>query len=561
MNLCDKEEECTICLENITTVSIIGTIQTCHHYYHEGCILQWSSHSNSCPTCRKLFYNIEISRKDGREKIERVVSVPDKLLPNDAIDQIPAEYIIPANHFPNYRESSSSTLDTTTERYSSNNKLCSVCSSSDYFSSLAGNLIYCNACPSAFHQNCLGLGPHSNFEEFTWCCPMCDNLQELVIAPSYQSSTTSNRIRSQRINGAIRPRANRIASTRRDTSRLNIDLNGTVFRNSAVIGTDQRFSGIRGRLSSQHSTVSTNPIRYSKLIIHNENDELDDDFLYNNDVNDNEIATRPTFPGGSSQIVNGGVILRKELKEKKKLTKEESQSWDVFDEARKCQSEPDKSEESNYTSTEKTLNSREPRNRRRRKKLSQIPHNNEHIVGTSAELEGNNSNNHAQTRISTLISQLRSPSQAYPKQGRSENNIPASIPRNSHPIANSDSDTQSESDSKLQRKKSCPNVSPKMELTLEQKVQIQKHIRNKLRQYYKPGQLNTNSLPLIISEDTYIDINKTVSRKIYTCILSQFTDGQGKVDSVGLNEYINDEGKLKEIVDKFVEQELSVIRK
>ena len=561
MNLVIKEEECTICLEVITFSSTIGTIKNCHHYYHEDCILQWSSHSNSCPTCRKLFYKIDVSRHDKPNKIQKLISIRDKLLPNDAIDQIPQEYIIPTNYPSTDREDSHNTLDQITEHYSSNNKLCSICSSSDYRSSSSRNLIYCNNCPSAFHLNCLGVNAYEEFDDLTWCCPMCDSLQDLSTMPTYQSGVASNR--NRRGAGNIRPRANRIRSPRTTISLLNSHITDSVFRNTSVpINIVPRVDNLNVVLERTSKESSR---RRPGLIIHNENGELDDDFLYDTTNLEDEANTgAENNRVYSPPIINGGVILRKELKEKEKLSKEEAQSWDVFDKARNCKID---SESPNMVKST-ALKNEEPRPRRRRKKLSDLPQANpnpELIEGTSAKLQNMPEKKQEKTRISRLISQLRSQQtgckyerKMIPSNGISTTpDISTRISLNPTESISGDSVSLSDSEAKSQRKEACidkPNI---MELSLEQKVEIQKHIRHNLRPLYRPGKSNSSHSPTINSEEMYIEINKNASRKIYAHILSLITNETGQLKSSILIDYFNeDETKLKSIVEKFVLDEL-----
>lgn len=561
MSLAIKEEECTICLEVITFTSTIGTIRNCHHYYHEDCILQWSSHSNSCPTCRKLFYKIDVSRYDEPNKIRKLISIRDKLLPNDAIDQIPQEYIIPTNYPSTDRESSHNTLDQITEHYSSNNKLCSICSSSDYRSSLSRNLIYCNNCPSAFHLNCLGVNTYEEFDDLTWCCPMCDSLQDLSAMPTYQSGVASNRSRSSRGAGNIRPRASRIRTPRTTTSLLNSHITDAVFRNSSVpiniVPTVDKLNVTLERTSRENSR------RRPGLVIHNENGELDDDFLYDTaNIEDETNTGAENNKVYSPPIINGGVILRKELKEKQKLSKEEAQSWDVFDEARKCKVGP----ESPNVVKSIAQKIEEPRARRRRKKLSNLPHPNPELIeGTSAKLQNVPEKKQEKTRISSLISQLRSQQtgckyerKMTPSHGNPTTlDVSTGISLNPTESISGDSGALSDSETKSQRKKACIDKPTNIELSLEQKVEIQKHIRNNLRPLYRPGESNPSHSPTIRSEEIYIEINKSASRKIYAHILSLITSETGQLKSSILVDYFNeDETKLKAIVEKFVQDEL-----
>jgi hypothetical protein len=302
-----------------------------------------------------------------------------------------------------------------------------------------------------------------------------------------------------------------------------------------------------------------NSKRRPGLIIHNENGELDDDFLYDNSNPEDETNIRAENNRVySPPIINGGVILRKELKEKQKLSKEEARSWDVFDEARKCKVD---SESSNAVKSiaQKT---EEPRARRRRKKLSDLPHPNpnpELIEGTSANLQNVSEKKQEKTRISSLISQLRSQQTGckYERNVITTSTTPeisTGISLNPTESISGDSGALSDSETKSQRKKACIDKPTSMELSLEQKVEIQKHIRNNLRPLYRPGDSNPSCSPMIRSEEIYIEINKSASRKIYAHILSLITS---ETDELKCIEYFNDdETKLKSIVEKFVRDEL-----
>lgn len=550
MNIEEKEEECTICLENIVTSSSIGTIQSCHHYYHEDCILQWSSHSNSCPTCRKLFYKIETSKCGNPTKIEKVISIRDKLLPNDAIDQIPSEYII-RSYSPSERENNQTSLDQIVENYSSNNKLCSICSSSDYRNSLTRNLIFCNNCPSAFHQNCLGIDIHGTSDDFSWCCPMCDTLQDIPVLPTYQSHAGSNRVRGG-IGGNIRPRAKRVRTPRTIRSLINSRITDSVFRNISSANTHVIPNA---SLDDWEVKTNTNQRQRPGLVIHNENDELDDDFLYSNVSCENDIPNNSY----SQPIMNGGVILRKELKDKQNLSKEEAQSWDIFDQARKCQDDGEVTD----SAMSLTLNGgSEPQRRRRRKKISTpIETETTKTEGTSANIQNQLGELNKNTRISNLISQVRSASQA----GHNKHDINFNVEVIQDDTQKNESinriesslNTDSEPKPKFTRKKTCPGVPTNVELSLEQKNEIQKHIRNNLRPLYRPGKHANNETPTIKSEDVYIEINKSASRKIYAHIQSLVMSGTSQTRSSILVDYFNqDQSKLKSVVDRYVQDEL-----
>jgi hypothetical protein len=285
-----------------------------------------------------------------------------------------------------------------------------------------------------------------------------------------------------------------------------------------------------------HSTpgiINSSPLRRPGLIIHNNNDELDVDFLYDDDSIEEPVQT----------VINGGVLLRKELRIQQNLSEEERKSWAGFESLRNG---------TESTLTDSTTNlAGTATKRRRRKRLTPTESNStlniQHPVnGTSG-------------RMSTLLSQLRTPKSRkhvsqYPTS-QSVSNVSES-PTSLSPSSNSlneysgESDTQYDSDNKTVKK-------PKPELSLDHKVEIQKHIRNNLRPLYKG---NLSSAPLIHSEDQYIEINKMASRKIYEHILNG-SIVNGSVSTQFIDGIFNEDNhiRLKQIVDKYVKEELSTI--
>ncbi|ODV80669.1 uncharacterized protein CANTADRAFT_29596, partial [Suhomyces tanzawaensis NRRL Y-17324] len=508
----DRDNECTICLEPLLDTQLVGIVPSCCGHnkpYHDRCITQWSCNSNSCPTCRQRFYTVEIYPKNKPTMLVHTISVQDKLLTNDAINHIPSEYVIPA------------AAPAPVEDEIRHGGVCSICSSSDYVSSMR-SMLNCNFCCSSFHLDCVGMSPDTDM--CSWCCPICDIDQELII-PYQRSRGTSRTTRTCPTPARSVPRA--LARTRI----------------------------IRGTGSSART-----PARSARpgLIIHNENNELDDSFLYDNDSDDlmqnNEMLYSRFNDFHAPPVINGGVLLRKEQRAQQNLSKEELQSWQIFDVARNQDpeyiSEEVKTEGSESASTGTSSSSNK---RRRRKKITPV---NEAVVGSSKDMIKDNS-----SRINNLISQIktsplaRTPITHAASGVLSASDSPASIsPSSNSPMdpTFNDSDTQYDSDSRLQKKHKS------LELTLDQKIEIQKYIRSNLRLLYKPN--HTEQLPselIITSEEDYIKINKTISRKIYGHILSE-VNNSATSDSTLLDKYFKEDDvtKLKELVDRYVKGEL-----
>lgn len=536
-------EECMICLESISPFDKVGKVPCCPtKIYHDQCILQWSQKSNGCPTCRNRFHKIEISIHN---KIINTVAIKDRLLPNPAINDIPSQYII------NDRILSAITTNRTIGSASIEEEAEEIIEGVCYICSIdSRNGIICQNCGCNFHLNCLGVIEVEDL--FSWCCPICDCNQE----------TWLPRRRSRRI-----------------TSRLQLD--------------HQESRGPRRR-----GRITTNG-----LVIHNDNDELDVDFLYSNDGDDYEynntggsdrVSLENTLQGQYhvhlhyNPVINGGVISRREQRQREQLTTEEVQSWEIFDEARKnsetapllgiSQDTTPNGSTSNNTVISGNLNGRTAtQQRRKRKKVTPI----ESSTSTSNGMGTISSNGNS--RISQLIDQVKTsngklltiynqqqvqlqlqlqlqprgvlvtPLASTTSYPQSSSDSPMSI----SPAANSpmelvsyssdDNDYTRPQQHQQQQQQMLSQNQFRRELTLDQKIEIQKHIRNKLRPRYKPNEINTTvrNGEFITSEEDYIKINKTISRKIYNYILKQKL---GEID-----EFFTNEDKLRNLIDKYIE--------
>lgn len=509
-----EAKECTICLEELNDSSCFGYIQGCNHYYHSHCITQWSNNSNSCPTCRKLYYNIDILSND---KLIKTISIKNKLLPNDAINEIPREFVIPANE-------SLPRLDPSND-LSSRSGFCSICSSSDYRTSIANTLFTCQSCNAKFHQRCLGVLNLNDIDESesTWCCPFCDTTQEFIFTPSMslRRSLTSNRRRANLSN-----RVTNLAFGSSD--------------HHDVIG------------SSSSSSVRDS----NGLILHG---DLDDPFMFDDELNP-EDHSESIFnsnhsnnilpPPSNSPIINGGVILRKELKQYQDLSPEEMKSWDLFDKAKNANSDLEFNSSNN--------NDQQSTRRRRKKPVTNSDEN-------SCNLVPSESKSQEPSRISSLMSQIKqsSLSSNVPLARLRANPIETNYSASNSPQGTSPSNYRSPSNyspaTSIDEETEPERKIPKLELnshdlTFEQKSKVQRHVRDKLRPLYRP---KFNNLKVIKSEDDYININKSASRKIYAEILSLGQNSTKSFKEV-IDEYFNsNDNKLKLIVDKLTQYEIN----
>ncbi|RLV95739.1 hypothetical protein JA1_000832 [Spathaspora sp. JA1] len=489
--------------------------------------------SNSCPTCRTRFHKINISTKSSPDKIIQSIRVKDKLLPNSAINDIPSQFIIPSR-LPPPLPSITPTLQINAQYYEededdeewgviSASGICSICSSSIFNQRNNRNqLITCRSCFSKFHLQCLGVSNPD--QSLTWCCPICDYYQECMISRNFSTGT-------------------------RTRTRTNNSILSSLMTNS----------------SSRRSRPN--------LVIHNEHDELDIDFLYDNDDEIDSLYWQqvPMEQSTSTHsVMNGGVLRRREEKQLQQLTEEEKNSWSVFEQAR--QSNIEEGQDAGIvdpvaTSSSKDITATSDKKRRRRKKITPLEHKNPDI--------DNSSQGHG--RISNLINQLKAAPKSKPgvrpltkKSNILQlappppisffNKLPinAESPGSSSPQSNSpmesssysnDSDTQYESDSKSRKR-----IKP-IGLNLDQKIEIQNHLKSILRPLYKPGSEDTK---FINTEEEYIRINKTISHQIYSHILNESIDDTGEVSSTLVDNYFEAEipTKLKQVIDTYIKKEL-----
>lgn len=477
--------QCDICLENVEFTDRAGFIPCCKRkIYHKLCLLTWSLNSNSCPNCRNRYTEINVV-KGGDITVNGVktgcnvtrVAVQDKLLPNSAIDDIPPEFINPqetpisASSFGSFG-------------------VCSICSS-------PSNLLNCQ-CGTSFHHSCLS----TNF------CPFCDEIVDERLFPAefvegrrFLSGRGTRGLFSGR--SRARGRGNSLNSSRREKED---DLRGS---SNASRGSGSRlfpFSAVNSSRNTAHSTF----IPRRGLVIHNDNNELDDSFLDQQDL----LEIIPT------RVVNGGTLLRKELMINETLTKEESNSWKDYENLR--------------TGVEPINCSSDGliKRRRRRKKITPISE-----VEISAEIK--EEKGATTSRISSLINQLKGSKRNPLNKTVEMEDEPSQIIEISDSPPEIISDAQSpqvinldssrslspldksliehSQDNKLQYENNSKVIKKaRQELTLDHKMIIQKIIRNCLRPLYSHKE---SSRPSINTEEEYIRINKAASHKIYQHIL------------------------------------------
>lgn len=514
--------ECEICLELFYKKSRLGIIENCQHYYHKDCIEQWSQNSNTCPTCRQLFYRLRITRNFEDRTPIGSIRVQDKLLPNEGINDIPREFVISANSAASNYYNSREFASEEEEAFSSNNTLCSICT--DYRGTTANGLIYCNVCTSAFHSLCLGLDQSEETEEFYWICPMCDNNQEYVPDIGSFSRRKKARVRPTKANGR-RLHANRFRGRAVDSH--NLQSSDYMLSDNECYEHKSPFFLSTGRSSQRKRNTWEDTRQRKGLVVHNENGELDDDFLYHSeDLPYDRHHLQKKLP-----ILNGGVILRKEQKEKAKLTKEEADSWNLFDLAKSGDSLAQNNRDSIKNSV--APHDRDRKKRARRSNASDLNQQ----EGCSADLNHLYRSQENPSRISNLIGQVRS--------------------RNTDNDSKFNLEDVRTAEDQIRQYKPKHYSSEESSLSYEQKVEVQKHVRNLLKPIYKPTSPDNKEQPIIRTEKVYIKVNKLISRKIYQHMLSSATNEKEELNDYTINSYLEkNKSILSKIVDDVVNNEL-----
>ncbi|XP_015444254.1 PHD and RING finger domain-containing protein 1 isoform X3 [Pteropus alecto] len=133
LNSDDDSESCPICL-NTFRGQVVGTPQSCAHYFCLDCIVEWSKNANSCPVDRTVFKCICIRACYGGKILKK----------------IPVQ---------NARAAEDEDEDPT---------FCEVCGHSDR----EDRLLLCDSCDAGYHMECLE-PPLREVPVDEWFCPEC----------------------------------------------------------------------------------------------------------------------------------------------------------------------------------------------------------------------------------------------------------------------------------------------------------------------------------------------------------------------------------------------------
>uniref|UniRef100_A0A8C4X3M2 PHD and RING finger domain-containing protein 1 n=1 Tax=Erpetoichthys calabaricus TaxID=27687 RepID=A0A8C4X3M2_ERPCA len=187
----NEEENCPICL-NTFQEQVLGTPESCAHYFCLDCILEWSKNANSCPVDRIVFKNICI-RSCFKGKI---------------LKKIPVQ-----NHEP------------AEDQFEEDQTICEVCGRSDR----EDRLLLCDGCDDGYHMECLN-PPLDAVPVEEWFCPECainnppqdlsaDEISEGEVAALIDDTVpTTSRLRSS-------ARRTRVIARTRQSERVRASVN------------------------------------------------------------------------------------------------------------------------------------------------------------------------------------------------------------------------------------------------------------------------------------------------------------------------------------------------
>ncbi|XP_072495632.1 PHD and RING finger domain-containing protein 1 isoform X2 [Notamacropus eugenii] len=131
----EDAESCPICL-NVFRDQVVGTPESCAHYFCLDCIVEWSKNANSCPVDRILFNWICIRARFGGKVLKKIPVESKKACRAEEDEEDPT--------------------------------FCEVCGRSDR----EDRLLLCDGCDAGYHMECLNPSL-SEVPVNEWFCPEC----------------------------------------------------------------------------------------------------------------------------------------------------------------------------------------------------------------------------------------------------------------------------------------------------------------------------------------------------------------------------------------------------
>ncbi|KAM9918153.1 hypothetical protein OXX59_008857 [Metschnikowia pulcherrima] len=465
--------ECPICLEMTGPGTVLGRVQGCSHEYHEVCIMQWSSNSNSCPSCRTQIHKIDIIAQ-GSSEIIKTACVQDKILATDAIDRIPPEFVTPRAYERGF------SLNYARDAEASHRGVCLICSSAQY-SARNRCMETCIGCAGQFHTACL-----SNTDGYSWFCPVCDCQQETQAAVA---------------RAELRSIIAREAQLRRDSESrpANESRQGRL-----VLSAGFDSSGTGGHVDLD---ASSDVLAASEPVL---------------------VDTRP-----QPSRLNGGLLLRKQARELQTLSAEERSAWDVLESARRGESSVSVHASSSDETSQRRRKRPRPRPRAEMRENAETdnifsagsmetyesdcvprPH-----IGLASTYQSTRIDPpvHPSSRLAGLLRQMQS------KRREGSTNSPTSDGSSRERMLWETSYKMPDSETERVRTHlgyattyEQPKPFHARPLTLEEKQAVQTYVRADLRLFYKPWDTNVRK---IHTEAEYRRINQMISRRVYAYIL------------------------------------------
>lgn len=134
-------------------LSEVASLSGCDHKYHDKCIKEWSSVTNSCPTCRAKFNEVTVHSGLGGP-VARTYKVRNKRAP-----------AVPHPEDDGPGQQLGMFAPVVMQFFASSDEVCTICGSEDSLMEIA----VCFCCQQSYHTRCL----QANYESPNMTCPTC----------------------------------------------------------------------------------------------------------------------------------------------------------------------------------------------------------------------------------------------------------------------------------------------------------------------------------------------------------------------------------------------------